>query len=461
MGSIVVADSIIQRQKELLDLERLLYRHDGLEDFLAEEKVVLGDLQKLLYSVGWIEKRIHNLHYVLDLLHEARKKDEDEFVRNVFLPWTAIEKKTSSHASQVYCELFEAVTEKEGQEKINTVVRVYRGLVSDLFDPYLTLIVACYQFLEEDYSGIQEANLGMGEFNKAEYALSRARDESLGLKMFEDYDRIVRNAVSHAGSDGVNYEEDAVLFKSIKRGKSPKVETTRWSHDELSDRTFGLLECIRSIDIAANVFGVDCLDLITGNFESTSAFANYALDKSQRSELRSLYHREIDHIRERSDLTEEKKFSQLGDILKENLQLRDMPFEHIYVPEDMQDPGGSDVLFIDVPVETAGHRTEKQLRKKILHFPRYAVVARSIFHDMFNHYYVRGIEDSARIGVVGLFVGTLLDEYAREEAGLLDIINESDYFLEGGQIQIDLDFEQISEAEDRSLDPIEYPRKAR
>jgi hypothetical protein len=49
-----------------------------------------------------------------------------------------------------------------------------------------------------------------------------------------------------------------VLFRSIKRGRSPKVAAVKWSRDTLLTRITQLYECVLSIDAAVNVFGVDC-----------------------------------------------------------------------------------------------------------------------------------------------------------------------------------------------------------
>jgi hypothetical protein len=48
-------------------------------------------------------------------------------------------------------------------------VNLYRSIVADLIDPYLTLPLACYQFIEGEFISIQDANVGLGERNKAEY----------------------------------------------------------------------------------------------------------------------------------------------------------------------------------------------------------------------------------------------------------------------------------------------------
>ena len=83
------------------------------------------------------------------------------------------------------------------------LVQIYRLVVADVWDPYISLPFACYQFLENSFIDMVSANLGQGERNKAEYIERRLKALDPELRLLSGYDPIARNAVSHSGSHGV------------------------------------------------------------------------------------------------------------------------------------------------------------------------------------------------------------------------------------------------------------------
>jgi hypothetical protein len=221
-----------------------------------------AELVKLLARSSDPGKRADNVEYVLLLMHQARELDSQRYLREVFLPWGAMRRRTDLHRARLGQEFgrldqFEA----NSDEDVLHAVNLYRSIVSDLFDPYLTLLVASYQFIEGTFSDISTANLEAGERNKVEYLTKRIRDHGGPQTLLEGYDPVVRNALSHTGSDGLVFERGAVLFRNIKRQSPVAVETVRWRHDELQLRVIALVEFLWSLDASAQVFGIDCSDL--------------------------------------------------------------------------------------------------------------------------------------------------------------------------------------------------------
>jgi hypothetical protein len=131
------------------------------------------------------------------------------------------------------------------------------------------------------------ASVGAGDRGKAEYLASRIRRVDPENRLLSGYEPLVRNAVSHAGSDGVVYRPVGVLFREIKRGTPPTVEAVNWSRDALVDKPARLYDCIISIDAAVNVFGVDCGDLILQDEDVKSESLQRALTREQRTKLRA------------------------------------------------------------------------------------------------------------------------------------------------------------------------------
>jgi hypothetical protein len=57
-------------------------------------------------------------------------------------------------------------------EETEHFITLYRSLVSDLLDPYATLLVACHQFVAGSFAGIEAANFNLDELNKVEFVQS-------------------------------------------------------------------------------------------------------------------------------------------------------------------------------------------------------------------------------------------------------------------------------------------------
>lgn len=83
------------------------------------------------------------LQSVLLLLHEAHAVDPARFVALVFLPWVKLQRSSLPNWQRVGPELARVDGSEEGstQETERQIGR-YRLIVSGLFDPYLTLLVA-------------------------------------------------------------------------------------------------------------------------------------------------------------------------------------------------------------------------------------------------------------------------------------------------------------------------------
>lgn len=73
-------------------------------------------------------------------------------------PWHELREKSRHHFECIGEELsrngeFEPRSVKEAAHSAN----VYPYIVSDLFDPYLTLVVACFQFKNGTFTSLDEA----------------------------------------------------------------------------------------------------------------------------------------------------------------------------------------------------------------------------------------------------------------------------------------------------------------
>src|SRR5882724_4753349 len=123
---------------ELLRPETLLFVRKSLE---------ADDVQGLagpLKGPGEADLRSANISVLLPWLHEAREKDGKTFWINLFLPWISIQSSVRAHHNRIL-EEFARIGDfkQDSQEFLIHLVNVYRNIVADLLDPYMTLLVAC------------------------------------------------------------------------------------------------------------------------------------------------------------------------------------------------------------------------------------------------------------------------------------------------------------------------------
>ncbi len=434
---------------ELLKPETLLFVRKSLE---------ANDVQGLagpLKVAGDGNLRSANISVLLPLLHEARGKDEKAFWINLFLPWISIQSSVRAHHDRILDEFARiADFQPDSQQFLIHLVNVDRSIGSDLVDPYMTLLVSCFQFIEGEFTNIKDANVGLGERNKAEYLESRIKKVDPENRLLSGYEPIVRNAVTHAGSDGVVYRADGVLFRNIKRGTPAAVETVEWSQDTLTNKIVRLYECIISIDAAVNVFGVDCGELLLKDEDVKSEFIQRALTPERRAELRAPFDGLMKRIRDDKNLTDNKRFDLLSQVLLYNCANKKMPVHGIRVSTERR------TVMVEIPDQQKDLSNDEVLRDAVMECGHYAILARSVFGPEFEHYVVRTVLECGQHRLTIMLAGKLLEEYVEERAGLYDLLHEADVRLDGNKIAISVDFDKVAEVERESLDR-SFPRKAR
>ena len=434
---------------ELLNPEKLLFVRARLE---AEDTQALS---RLLLGAGDADLRSANISILLPLLHEAREKDGKVFWTKLFLPWISIQRSVAAHHDRILRE-FVRIGEfgAESQELLVHLVNLYRSLVADLIDPYMTLLVACFQFIEGEFTNMQDANVGLGERNKAEYLESRIRKVDPEKRLLSGYEPIVRNAVTHTGSGGLAYRPDGVLFRNVKRGTPQAVEAVEWSRSTLVSKIVSLYECIASVDAAVNVFGVDCGELLLEDEDVRSEFIQRALTPERRSELRAPFEELMERVREDKNITPDERIERLSQILLYNLTEREMPVSGIGVNRERR------AILVEIPDPQKDFGKDEILRDAVMECGHYGVLARSVFGEDFDHYVVRTISESGQSRLSTVLPGELLGQYIEERAGLYDLLHEAHVRLNGNRVIINVDFDKVTEAERVSLDA-PFPRKNR
>lgn len=430
----------------------LLYIRKDLDDLDEHQR---KELLLDVYGPGDLNLRLSNLHFVLPVLHKARSTNERQFLLQVFLPWVGLRRRLRVNRNRCLDEFAKTSSFTPGTpDEYAHLVNVYRSIVADLIDPYLTLLVACYQFVEGGFTNIEDANFGLGERNKDEYLTSRIKGDDPQVRILSGYSPLVRNAVSHSGSHGVTYQTGKVLFRSIKRGSTPTVEAVEWTEDELLDNLTRLYECILSIDAAVGIFGLDISDLLENDWTLYSQALHYTTSPEEKAEMKSHSDAQLELIRSSGKIGVEEKLKALLYVLQINCTRRKMLMNGIKHSSERK------VIRVEVPATDLDENDDVQVRDRVGMLSRYAILAESVFAQMADTYVVAESQEDGKEQVVLGFKRELLHEYGEQRAGLIDLIHEATIRINGNRVIISVDFEGLSKQERESFGET-FPRRDR
>jgi hypothetical protein len=437
---------------EALDPTGLLYKRKELDSFDDDQR---RNLLLDVYGPGDLELRLANLHLLLPLLHKAGKQNEKEFLVQVFLPWVGMRRRLRVNRNRILDEfaktqLFQVGSLEEAAHHVN----VYRNLIADLIDPYLTLLVGCYQFIEGTFVDLEAANFGLGERGKDEYLTARIKQEDPEVRLLSGYSALVRNAISHSGSHGVDYKSGSILFRNIRRGPTPIVETSEWTVDQLIKNSTRLYECILSVDAAVGIFGLDIAELLENDWLLFSQAIYYATSPEEQNEMQAHADAKLEAIRASSSMSFKEKYEVLWAVVTRNCALRQMPLKGTRYKND------GAVLRIEVPCTQLDDTDEQQILERIALLSHYAILAEFAFGKLALTYVVAEIEEDSREQVVAGFTTETLHEYNDKRAGLLDLVYEAMVKVNGARISLSIDFGALSNGEQQSLGE-SFPRRDR
>lgn len=433
----------IAQALELLRPERLLMVREDLDHLDDAMKAELRDrLHRSCFPVVWAGR----LQSILLLLHEGYAKDPSGFINQVFLPWVKLRHDLRLRRVRIGRDMARIRETAEGStEETEHFIALYRSLVSDLLDPYTTLLVACHQFVAGSFASIESANFNLGEFNKVEFVQSAMRKRGDTAELFQGYNSKVRNAISHAGSHGVAIEGRSVLFRDIRRGPTPVVSPVRWSVDELGVNTVLMAELLDCIDAATEIFGLDCVNVDDVDFPTLLQVVDAAFTPAQRADIRAKMHDHLGKIWGDPEIPDEKRREILAEILSEQYRLRNMALRGFDLDTN------TTVLLIAVPGEGTLD-TEQAIRGRLVDLTRYLILARSVFGPFGESIVVAETDETAEgHRLLAAVPNELLDDYANEKAGIIDLLKGGKFQLGPDRIGVLIDDNALAELEDRSL----------
>ncbi|MEN5229748.1 hypothetical protein [Brevundimonas naejangsanensis] len=433
-----------------LDPAKLCFER-AASDFDEE---ALTEFARLLITSTDPRRRLANVEYLLLLMHQAMTVDRAAFLQKVFLPWVGLQQRTFRHRRRIGREFarLPAMDAYSDEDAEHIAQHIYRPLVAEILDPYLTLLVASYEFASGEFVDIQTTNLSSGERNKVEFLEARIRNDGGPVDLLSGYDPIVRNALSHPGSDGLIFEPGAIVFRDVKRQAPPRVTVRRWTHDELHRRVLQLLEFLISVDAAVNVFGFDCTPLMSDDLETIAVMITVALTATQRAEVRSRHEAVLERIRTDDTQSIEVRRETLARLFFRECGLREMPCTSVGFILDRK------ALLITAPPPPAAENDD-DLLGPVSTLIRYAVISQAVYGTMFDLFVVVSPEDDP----VGLSVAlhrSDLEDYSAERAGLIDLLQEAKIEDRNGPMRIAIDAASLEAHEDQGLG-MRFPRRGR
>ena len=109
----------------------------------------------------------------------------------------------------------------------------------------------------------------MPESKKWDFAKSKLKKPEI----FAGYLPLIRNAVSHAGTHSIVYEEERVVFRKIERSETPKIlKVVKIPNAELWGKLRSMLDLIVAMNAAIEIFALDTSDDIFSDETIKSAF---------------------------------------------------------------------------------------------------------------------------------------------------------------------------------------------
>ena len=412
---------------------------------LAALNKVEKSITKWVINPNIVEEYISE---ILQLFHDGYKVSPQTFIKDIFFPNQLILRATYYHDDSTIKEYKKVEKLIDNRAKQIKLVRIYRSLVSDLFDPYLSILVASVEIVEGNFQSIQLSNLGKTERGKVEFLTKRLKSSSL----FSGYSPIIRNAISHSGSHGIIYEDNSILFRQIKRGKNPSIgESLKVSNEELVSYIQKILDFIVSVGASINLFGLDIQDIITKDIKLIQKF-QYLISPKQLAKKRKRNDKAFSKIWENVDFSNTRKLEYFTSLFSAACEKNEMQVLSISFKKNF--------VIISVPWKIIDIQDDTALISRIMELTQYLCLAEMYFHFSYNEFLVEetGFEKERELQF--WISGEDLKKYNLKESHPLDIIEDGSLFRNHDYIEINVDFVQLKRNIDQSMIP-QHALKAR
>ncbi len=385
---------------------------------------------------------------IMPLFHDAFSKDNAAFVGQVFFEAQRAIRRTHRHQKYIYEELDRLKADEDSENNQVRMVNLYRSIVSDMLDVYLSIIVACLKMIEGKFSSFLEANLSSSELTKYQFALKRLQHPEI----LKGYFPIIRNAASHVGTHSIDYEQEHIIFKKIGRSAKPEIkEVLKVGNGELMGYVHALIDLTTSIDVCMNIFGLDAVNFIVTERNIRCQYA----DKLASAEAFEAWRKRCEEfylpVWADSGLDEAAKWDHFSGLFAKECRDRQLPAKQISFRKD-------EMLLIDVPKKEIDITSEQALVNRSVELIRYALMAEPLFHLRVSSYVIAEIGHNKEECLQAWIKGKDLKDYSLRKANLYDLLNDGNFFRNEENLNIYVDFKALDEISLKSFEPFRRGR---
>jgi hypothetical protein len=397
-------------------------------------------IEKIVHK--WISTKAIATQYteeILQLFHDAFDAQPITFIKDLFFPNQLTLRATYARQDFILSAFKKAKREVKLETRQIALENVYRSVVADLFDPYVSILVASIQLKEGVFKSFELANLEHAEFNKYEFVKKRLGPDGL----LKGYFSIIRNAISHAGSHGISRDGDRIVFRNIKRNGQPSVSDTKTvTTGELIECIQDLIDLIVAIETAVNIMGVDMKDIIAQNPEAAREFQPLITQKqlvARRKKNDSAYGK----VWNNPKLSEGEKREHLIRLFAQGCQKNDMPAKTIQFKDTF--------VIIQIPRKPLDGTEDRFLVHRMAELINYLLLAEMFFHFNYPDYLVEEINEPDVQSLQLWLKATDLKAYNVGEASIHDLMHDGKLFRDQEYQPIIIDFDKLDETDSQSL----------
>lgn len=376
---------------------------------------------------------------ILGLFHDAFDKQPLVFINSIFFPNQLMLRATYARQDFALSQFKKARKIIKLETRQIALEHVYRSIVADIFDPYISILVASVQLNEGNFQSFELANLEKGEFNKYEFLKKRLQPDAL----LKGYFPVIRNAISHAGSHGIERDNDQITFKNIKRGAEPGISNTKKvTTAELTGYIQDLIDLIVAIEAAINIMGLDMKNFIAQTPEIARVFQSLMTQK-QLAARRRKKDEAYGKIWNNEKLTAEARREYFIRLFAQGCQKNEMPATTIQFKDHF--------VIIQIPQKQLEGTDDKFLVNRVAELINYLLLAEMFFHFKFTDFFVEEIPKPGKQPLQLWLKADDLKAYNIGDAHILDLMHDGKLFRDKEHQPIIINFEKLDETDARSL----------
>lgn len=405
----------------------------------------LGQLQKETdHLFSSLERGEFLIGKIMPLFQKAFNLDNELFLSEVFLKHQVTLRGTYDHQDYIFTKWENILKLSSPLSRIDQIemVNIYRNIVSDLFDPYLSILVACLKFYEDEFVSYVQANLEMSESQKVKFIKQRMVTEEL----FAGYFPIIRNSISHAGTHSIVYTEQSITFKNIKRTKVPVIlDTFTVSNAEFMGYIKSLIDLIVSIKVCSNIFGIDVQESIINNKKVKTDFIHFFGSPELFEHWREQSELKYTEIWNSKDMTENEKIDIVAKDFADECRNKSLRAKTLNLSNK------DNILIVEVEPKLADLEDSKSVTNRIIELIMFALIAEPLFFVRYSSFLI--IEDAgAKENSFQVWLqGDKLKDFGLRRSKMYNLINDAKIYLNKVDYPIYVDFEKIDELQSKSF----------